>query len=128
MGGGIRYAVIFQYPCCHSIQIKRDYRATNCAVKIRTRVKGLRDTVPRRHQETEDRPFTLSALAARNHILWGHSDHLRQEEWRVFFPIWHCFKAKHETSRTLHTTEKEQEGEGTQRLTGEITGLAPSAY
>lgn len=53
-------------------------------------------------------------------VLTGHSDHLKQEEWRIFSSVWHCFKAEHEDVRTFHTMKTGQEGEGTHRFTGEI--------
>lgn len=81
----------------------------------------MREAVPWRYREKEDRVSILRALAVRNYLLMGHSDHVVQEEWRTSFSIWLCFEAEQEAAaRTFHTTEKKQRGEGTQRLTGEI--------
>lgn len=85
----------------------------------------MKEPGPWGYYEKEGELFTLRGLAGESRTVAlkttaGHSDHLKQEESRIFFPIWHCFTAAHEDVRTFHTTETKQRGDRTQRFTGEI--------
>lgn len=93
----------------------------------------MREPGPWGSYEKGGEVFTLRGLAGESRTVAlgttaGHSSHLKQEESRIFFPIWHFFKAEHEDVRTFHTPETKQKGGRAQRFTGEIKEQVSRAY